>query len=192
MKEEKMPLIMKHIVWQWRYITDKTGFLFIGMHCICVFDDHSVCFDHLWFRVSSLWLLCGHILSIWVVSLLSSVLHCEQGRVLLALIVPEVQRPEMLEVQICTINTWPQINSSSWLLVLQEILHFCLGETLSFLIIPKREIWAWKEGAWKADCCTHKIHSTPQHSRLFAWYSKQIITAKSGDGTNYQFRDDWM
>ena len=39
MKEEKMPLIMKHIVWldlawQWRYLTDKTGFLFIGMHCI--------------------------------------------------------------------------------------------------------------------------------------------------------------
>ena len=39
MKEEKMPLIIKHIVWlnlawQWRYLTDKTGFLFIGTHCI--------------------------------------------------------------------------------------------------------------------------------------------------------------
>ena len=39
MKEEKMPLIMKHIVWlnfawQWRYLTDKKGFLFIGTHCI--------------------------------------------------------------------------------------------------------------------------------------------------------------
>ena len=38
MKEEKMPLIMKHIIWfslawQWRYPTDKTGFLFIGTHC---------------------------------------------------------------------------------------------------------------------------------------------------------------
>ena len=38
MKEEKMLLIMKHIVcfnlaWQWRYLTDKTGFLFIGTHC---------------------------------------------------------------------------------------------------------------------------------------------------------------
>ena len=37
--KEKMPLIMKHIVWlklawQWRYLTDKTGFLFIGTHCI--------------------------------------------------------------------------------------------------------------------------------------------------------------
>ena len=33
-----MTLIMKHIVWlnlawQWRYLTDKTGFLFIGTHC---------------------------------------------------------------------------------------------------------------------------------------------------------------
>ena len=39
MKEEKMPLIMKHLVWlnlawQWRYLTYKTGFLFIGTHCI--------------------------------------------------------------------------------------------------------------------------------------------------------------
>ena len=40
MKEEKMPFIMKHIVWlnlvwQWRYLTDiKSGFLFIGTHCI--------------------------------------------------------------------------------------------------------------------------------------------------------------
>ena len=38
MKEEKMLLIMKHTVcfnlaWQWRYLTDKTGFLFIGTHC---------------------------------------------------------------------------------------------------------------------------------------------------------------
>ena len=34
-----MLLIMKHTVcfnlaWQWRYLTDKTGFLFIGTHCI--------------------------------------------------------------------------------------------------------------------------------------------------------------
>ena len=34
-----MPLIMKDIAglnlaWQWRYLTDKTGFLFIGTHCI--------------------------------------------------------------------------------------------------------------------------------------------------------------
>ena len=39
MKEEKMLLIMKYTVcfnlaWQWRYLTDKTGFLFIGTHCI--------------------------------------------------------------------------------------------------------------------------------------------------------------
>ena len=39
MKEEKMLLIMKHIVcfnlaWQWRYLIDKSGFLFIGTHCI--------------------------------------------------------------------------------------------------------------------------------------------------------------
>ena len=38
MKEEKMPLVMKHRVWlnlalQFRYPTDKTGFLFIGTHC---------------------------------------------------------------------------------------------------------------------------------------------------------------
>ena len=38
LKEEKMLLIMKHTVcfnlaWQWRYLTDKTGFLFIGTHC---------------------------------------------------------------------------------------------------------------------------------------------------------------
>ena len=38
MKEEKMPLIIKHTVWlnlarQWRYLTDETGFLFIGTHC---------------------------------------------------------------------------------------------------------------------------------------------------------------
>ena len=37
MKEGKMPLTMKHIVWlklgrQWRYLTDKTGFLFSGTH----------------------------------------------------------------------------------------------------------------------------------------------------------------
>ena len=37
MKEEEMPLIMKHIVWlkiawQWRYFTDKPGFLFSGAH----------------------------------------------------------------------------------------------------------------------------------------------------------------
>ena len=40
MKEEKMLLIMKHIVgfniaWQRKYLTDKTGFLFCGTHCIC-------------------------------------------------------------------------------------------------------------------------------------------------------------
>ena len=34
-----MPLIMKHVVllklaWQWRYFTDKPGFLFIGTHGI--------------------------------------------------------------------------------------------------------------------------------------------------------------
>ena len=39
MKEEEMLLIMKHIVgfniaWQRRYLTDKTGFLFCGTHCI--------------------------------------------------------------------------------------------------------------------------------------------------------------
>ena len=39
MKEGKMSLIMKNIVWlnlvwQWRYPTDKTGFSFIGTHCI--------------------------------------------------------------------------------------------------------------------------------------------------------------
>ena len=27
---------------------------------------------------------------------------------------------------------------------------------------------------------------------ILSSFSKQIITAKSGDGTNYQFRDDWM
>ena len=41
MKEEKMLLIMKHTVcfnlaWQWKYLTDKTGFLFIGTHCIAL------------------------------------------------------------------------------------------------------------------------------------------------------------
>ena len=39
MKEEKILLIMKHIVcfdlaWQRRYLTKKTGFLFCGTHCI--------------------------------------------------------------------------------------------------------------------------------------------------------------
>ena len=39
MKEEKMLLIIKHtacfnLAWQWIYLTDKTGFLFIGTHCI--------------------------------------------------------------------------------------------------------------------------------------------------------------
>ena len=39
MKEKKMPLITKHKVWlkiarQWRYLTDKKGFLFIGTHGI--------------------------------------------------------------------------------------------------------------------------------------------------------------
>ena len=39
MKEEKMPLIMKHIVWlkfvwQWSNPTDKNSFRFIGTHCI--------------------------------------------------------------------------------------------------------------------------------------------------------------
>ena len=39
MKEEKISLIIKYIVWlklawQWRYLTDKTGFLFIGTHGI--------------------------------------------------------------------------------------------------------------------------------------------------------------
>ena len=48
MKEEKMPLIMKHIVWfnlasQWRYLTDKTGFLFIGTHCMVGQAFHSFC-----------------------------------------------------------------------------------------------------------------------------------------------------
>ena len=39
-KEEKMLLIMKHTVcfnqsaWQWSYLIDITGFLFIGTHCI--------------------------------------------------------------------------------------------------------------------------------------------------------------
>ena len=47
MKEEKMPLIMKHIVWlnlawQWRYLTDKSGFLFIGTHCIAK-RSHWLC-----------------------------------------------------------------------------------------------------------------------------------------------------
>ena len=47
MKEEKMLLIMKHIVcfnlaWQWRYLTDKTGFLFIGTHCITRFTNTSI------------------------------------------------------------------------------------------------------------------------------------------------------
>ena len=37
-KKRKMLLIPKYIVWlnltwQWRYLTDKTGFLFIGTHC---------------------------------------------------------------------------------------------------------------------------------------------------------------
>ena len=41
MKEEKMPLILKHIVWlkiawQGRYLTDKPGFLFIGTQGIDV------------------------------------------------------------------------------------------------------------------------------------------------------------
>ena len=40
MKEWKMPLNMTHIVrWkpgrQWKYLTDKTGFLFSGTHGIC-------------------------------------------------------------------------------------------------------------------------------------------------------------
>ena len=44
MKEGKMPLNMKHIVWlklrlQWRYLTDKTGFLFSGTHSI---DEKNV------------------------------------------------------------------------------------------------------------------------------------------------------
>ena len=39
MKEGEMPLNMKHIVWlklgrQWRYLTEKTGFLFSGTHGI--------------------------------------------------------------------------------------------------------------------------------------------------------------
>ena len=43
MKEEKLPLIMKHMVWlniawQWRYLTNKTGFLFIGTYCIERYD----------------------------------------------------------------------------------------------------------------------------------------------------------
>ena len=47
MKEEKMLLIMKHTVcfnlaWQWRYLTDKTGFLFIGTHCIAASKFVSV------------------------------------------------------------------------------------------------------------------------------------------------------
>ena len=50
MKEEKMPLIMKYIVrlnlaWQWRYPTDKTGFLFIGTHCITYKWEFLFCCD---------------------------------------------------------------------------------------------------------------------------------------------------
>ena len=47
-KWKKMPLIMKQIVWlnlawQWRYPTDKTGFLFIGTHCIGLrFTVHGI------------------------------------------------------------------------------------------------------------------------------------------------------
>ena len=38
-ERREMSLIMKYIVWlnsawQWRYFTNKTGFLFIGTHCI--------------------------------------------------------------------------------------------------------------------------------------------------------------
>ena len=48
MREEKLPLIMKHIVcfnlaWQWRYLTDKTGFLYIGTHCI------ATCRQTMWY-----------------------------------------------------------------------------------------------------------------------------------------------
>ena len=41
MKVEKMPLIVKHMLWlklawQWRYLTNNTGFLFIGTHFIAL------------------------------------------------------------------------------------------------------------------------------------------------------------
>ena len=49
MKEDKMPLIIKYIIWlklawQWRYLTDKTGFLFIGTHCIVTWRWYCVNF----------------------------------------------------------------------------------------------------------------------------------------------------
>ena len=49
MKEEKMLLIMKHIVgfniaWQRRYLTDKTGFLFCGTHGYRLICPWAKCF----------------------------------------------------------------------------------------------------------------------------------------------------
>ena len=77
MKEETMPLIMKLIVWlnlewQWRYLTDKTGFLFIGMHCIvhpkeCLMsvntniDLSSVFLYRSYWNYHSVYLLCRFI-----------------------------------------------------------------------------------------------------------------------------------
>ena len=44
---------------------------------------------------------------------------------------------------------------------------------------------------------TNMLSSTDNNFNMiylldFERFSKQIITEKSGDGTNYQFRDDWM
>ena len=110
MKEEKMLLTMNYIVcfhrvWQWIYLTDKTGFLLFGTHCIGQCSCTQVCG---WNGCCAwLWLWTGlitlHILLIW--HYLFSV--------------PQHEKPHLAEKQYLTDDevifcSWALFRGSGW------------------------------------------------------------------------------